>query len=116
MYDKTKRNNSYTVLNLRETVDKRECKIDISNYTINCFEQIFSQNLKIADFVVSGEYIVLKYSMFIDSFVYSTDVLLSQFIKVNQNSIIPVLNTCLFLFVSYYGEKYYNFIIFKYKY
>lgn len=116
MYDKTKSNNSYKVLNVGETVDRRECKIDISNYTIDCFEQIFFQNLKIANFVVNGEYIVPKYSVFIDSFVYSTDVLLSEFIRANQNSIIRVLNACLFLFVSYYGEKYYSFIIFKYKY
>lgn len=95
----------------KQLVNERGCNLDINKCNIDFFEQIFLQNLKKANFVVYGEFCIPNYDTFIKSFIYSPDILLAEFKEVNEKGVIQVLNTCLFMFVSYYGEEYYNSII-----
>lgn len=92
--------------NYKKIVGKRGCNKNINKYTIRDFELIFYQNICKANYIVNNEYIKPSYYEF-TKLVLGKDILKSEIESLINNKNIKILCTSLYIFVYYFGEKYY---------
>lgn len=91
-------------------VDKRG---DIRNYSklfLDDLEKIFLQNVMKANYIVDGSFSIPNYEIFLD-YMDGKKILNKQLNFLEDENKIYVLCTCLFLFISFFGEKYYRIIL-----
>lgn len=100
-------------LKYKSLVDKRGTAKNYSKYSLKDFELIFIQNLMKANYVANGKYEVPDYNEFI-KLVDGKSILDGEFKYVENKDEIAVLCTSIFIFIYYFGKKYYSDVICKY--
>ena len=100
-------------LEYKSLVDKRGTAKNYSKYNLKDFELIFIQNLMKANYVANGMYEVPDYNEFI-YLVEGKNILDGEFKYVDDKDEIAILCTSIFIFIYYFGKKYYSDVISKY--